>query len=761
MKRFFPLIFIGLAVIFFWQFFIKGLLPIPSDTIVGLYHPWRDFYAQEYPNGIPFKNFLITDPIRQQYPWRYSAIDSLKKGSLPLWNPYNFSGYPLLANLQSAVFYPLNIILFFTAFDYGWSFLIFLQPLLAGLFLYFYLKNLNLREEACFLGSLAFSFGGFFTAWLEWNTVLHVALWLPLILLSIDKIFFLNNKENDKINKTIFWGSVFIFSTISSFFAGHLQTFFYLLIISILYITVRLLNYSSRKRKKTFFLFTIFYLLFILVTSVQWFPTLKFILSSAREFDQIIWQKEGWFIPWEHLIQFFVPDFFGNPATLNYWGVWNYAEMIGYIGVLPLIFAVFNLIFRKDKKTLFFGSLFFLSLIFVTPTWFAKLPYVLQIPLISTSQPTRLLFITDFSLAVLASLGFDYFLRLSAEKKNRLFKKTFVTLSLIGLVYGGVWVFILLGNSIVSAENMVVAKRNLILPTLLFISSSVFLIVLLLVKNKIIRNMFIIFILTITIFDLFRFSWKFTPFTKREYLFPETKITKFLQNQQQPFRFMVTDNRIFPPNFSSVYGIQSIDGYDPLYLNNYSRFAAAWIRGKPDISYFSFNRIINIQNYESRFADLLNVKYVLSLDELKSEKLIKVSEEGQIKIYENRNVFLRAFFVEDFIEVSNQQEMIDAMFNNSINLRKTALLYKKDKVVVGENDLGNNETVDLIIYQSDRIKIKTSADSERLLILTDVYYPSWKVYIDGQEEKMHEVDYILRGVVVPQGQHEVLFVNKL
>src|SRR5437016_1573484 len=112
--------------IFFAPFFLKQLLPIPSDTIVGLYHPFRDLYARQFPRGIPYKNFLITDPVRQQYPWRKLTIELEKKIQLPLWNPYIFSGTPLLANFQSGAFYPLNIIFYIFPFTIGWSLLIFL-----------------------------------------------------------------------------------------------------------------------------------------------------------------------------------------------------------------------------------------------------------------------------------------------------------------------------------------------------------------------------------------------------------------------------------------------------------------------------------------------------------------------------------------------------------------------------------------------------------------------------------------------------------
>src|SRR3989344_187482 len=213
MKKLIPFFFIFLLIIiFFWQFLFKGLIPIPSDTIIGLYHPFRDFYEKNYPNGIPFKNFLITDPVRQQYPWRDLAISLEKKTELPLWNPYNFAGTPLLANFQSAAFYPLNILFFIFSLPVAWGFLILLEPLLASIFFYLYLENIKLNKMSIFFGAVAFGFSGFSMAWLEWGTVMHTALWLPLLLLSIDKI--------TKSKKYFLWTIVFIFSLSSSFLAG-------------------------------------------------------------------------------------------------------------------------------------------------------------------------------------------------------------------------------------------------------------------------------------------------------------------------------------------------------------------------------------------------------------------------------------------------------------------------------------------------------------------------------------------------------------
>src|SRR3990167_950447 len=147
-KNFWIIVLVGFILSFFWKFFAQGLLPIPADTIVGLYHPFLDYYAKVSPQGVPFQNFLITDPIRQIIPWKSLVVDSFSSGFLPLWNPYEMAGKPLLANFQSSPFYLFNILLFVKPFEISWSFFIILQPILAGTFMFLYLKNLKLDGRA-------------------------------------------------------------------------------------------------------------------------------------------------------------------------------------------------------------------------------------------------------------------------------------------------------------------------------------------------------------------------------------------------------------------------------------------------------------------------------------------------------------------------------------------------------------------------------------------------------------------------------------
>jgi len=745
---------IFIVLIFFWNFFIRGFLPIPADTIVGLYHPFRDFYAKEYPRGIPFKNFLITDPVRQQIPWKNLAIELEKKLNLPLWNPYNFTGTPLLANFQSGVFYPFNLIFFVIPFAYGWSLFIVISSILAAIFTYFYLKNLKLDSLSSFFGAIVFTFSGFAVSWMEWGNIMHTAAWLPLILLSVDKLY--EQKLNNKNQSVKIWFLILLLSTVFSFFSGHLQIFFYVLLVSFAYVIFRW--FLNGKKREHLLLFTAYYLLFIAVTAIQWIPTLQFINLSARAIDIIDWRTAGWFIPWQNIVQFIAPDFFGNPATLNYFGVFNYGEFIGYVGVQPLVFAVFS-IFKRDKTAIFFWGILAISFLFAFQNLISELPYRLSIPFISTSQPTRLIFLIDFSLSILAAIGFNHFLK---TKERR---RIFLSLSFFSIIFISLWLFVLyFGKNYLEIENLVVSQRNLILPTIIFIISSLILFLYVIFEKRLktlkynILLVLCYLLLAIVLFDLFRFGWKYITFSESKYMYPDTKVTKFLQENLGDHRVMSTDSRIFPPNFSAMYRIQSVDGYDPLFLQRYAELIAASERGVADISApYGFNRIITPQHYRNEIVNLLGVKYLLTFSEPDKEHFKKVFSEGETQVYENTNVLPRAFFVENLLLAVTKQDVIEAIYRNKDNLKNIA-------VVEGNNNLNkswNKGIVKIVNYSENKVVIQTENEKDGFLVLTDSFYPTWKAFVDDKPTHIYLTDYNFRGIIVPEGTHKIVFENNL
>jgi len=109
MKRALPCIFLILvAGIFFYQSIFFGRIPFPGDMLIAQYVPWKyeailGFNPGSYPNKAQY-----FDVLQQLFPWKQLVVDQIQSGKVPLWNPYNFSGAPLLANIQSAVFNPIQ-----------------------------------------------------------------------------------------------------------------------------------------------------------------------------------------------------------------------------------------------------------------------------------------------------------------------------------------------------------------------------------------------------------------------------------------------------------------------------------------------------------------------------------------------------------------------------------------------------------------------------------------------------------------------------
>ncbi len=84
--------------------------------------------------------YLLTERDLAPYfiPPRFFWVESIKHGSFPLWNPYQFSGHPFFANPQHAILYPLNGLFFLFPFDVAFNAIIILHFFLGGLFTYLF-----------------------------------------------------------------------------------------------------------------------------------------------------------------------------------------------------------------------------------------------------------------------------------------------------------------------------------------------------------------------------------------------------------------------------------------------------------------------------------------------------------------------------------------------------------------------------------------------------------------------------------------------
>ncbi len=396
-----PIFFITfVTAIFFYPVWFNKLIPLPVDTLVNIHIPWTEVRWPGYPAGVPFKNGEITDSISQFYPWRSLVGEYWRAGKFPLWNPYMFSGFPLLATLHSAALYPLNALYIFFSNSVAWTGLVILQIYLSGVFMYFFLKRLDLTNEASVLGAVVFSFSGYMIAWLEFAAGGHAGLWLPLLLLLE-----LNLVKSLSLKWLLPTAMVFFFI----FTAGDFQVPLYSVITYLLF-GVYLIGWHEIRRFKFYrqTVLIIFGLVFgILLSLPQLLPTFELFSQSIRGNDPYIREYFFGLMDWVKVTNFIWPDFFGNVTTGNYWARFGFNEYISFTGIISIIFVVYGVFTKKIKEEIFFFLLLILSLFFLFPTPLGFLPYSLHIPALSTSSASRIIFLVDFCLAVLSAYGFS------------------------------------------------------------------------------------------------------------------------------------------------------------------------------------------------------------------------------------------------------------------------------------------------------------------------------------------------------------------
>ena len=466
-----------------------------------------------------------------------------------------------------------------------------------------------------------------------------------------------------------------------------------------------------------------------------------------REIDQgYFFGRTDWFIPPQNLLQLLAPDFFGNPTTYNYWGVWNWAEFVSFIGAVPLFMALgalFNFQ-RASREIRFFVFLAGLSLLLALASPISKIPYVFNFPFIASMQPSRIIFLLDFSLAILAAFGLEIFLK---EKVPRFFLLSLALLATVLLILLALTkTQSSLFPQVKGLDPTRIAFRNLIPPTVMILILSV----LMIIKAKFNRQkLLILVIFALTFIELFRFYHKFTPFSKINWIFPQTQITKYLSSRQKPFRVMTTDRRILNTNIPAVYGIETVAGYDPLYLESYAKLVSSWESGNLDKP-GSFNRIITPQKYNSPIANLLNVEYILTFDEISDPGFEKVFQEGQTKVFKNNNALPRAFFVNEVVGVAKEDQELEKLLSKNYNLATSAVSstfeFPKQNF---------SASVAFKQYSDQSFKIATTSDKKAPLILSNVFYPGWKAFVDGREAEVKRANFMFQAVVVPEGEHEV------
>ena len=751
-RKVWAIVLIIIPLLFFYQILLYQKLPFPGDLLIAEYNPWKTYsYLGYNPGSYPNKAQYF-DVLRQLYPEKMFSISQIKNSQVPLWNPYNFSGVPLLANFQSAVFYPLGLLYLIFDIPIAWSILVIAQPLMSFYFTYLYMRKLKVSKEASLLAAVSYAFSHFMIVWLEYNTIGHVISFLPLVLLSI---------ENLLERKTAFWSFVFVFALVSSILAGHIQIAGYIFIFVFIYIVIR-------ARKKLFSLLTLF-VLSVGISGIQLLPGIELIINSARSNHEYSFMLQKILIQPNQLAMLLVPDFFGNPATRNYFLQDTYIGKVTSIGLISLFFASLNFFIKKNIFIKFYLTTSAIVLILVTLNPITRFLYSFDIPIISASSPTLSTFVIAFSLSILAGFGLDAF-------KNKTFSNRVILFSLAGFtsLFSILWFIVFLAPQILNIQseiNSLITKKNLLYETILL--GFIFISMLIMVRFKD-KRVFILFVLIfLQTADLWRSFNKFNPFVPKELFFPSTEITTFLKNNAGIDRFWGYKAAEIEANFATYYSLFSPDGYNPLYPKSYGEFINLSKSGKLLDNFNTTNRsdaIISREgslkenNSRLKTLDLLGTSYILdrvengsTIDDFPSERFENVYEDNGWKVFKNLRTAPRIFLTASYEVYSSKKDFESKFGSPNFDPSTTILLEKDPGIKLGED---KQAIVGVKQYSPNKVILQTKASEDQLLFLSDTFFPGWKGDIDGKPSEIIRANYAFRAMVIPKGKHAVVMEYK-
>jgi len=294
--------------------------------------------------------FVLRDVLTFFHPWQTAVRESVHAGVLPLWNHESLCGVPLLANLQSGFFYPINWLYWFLPFDRALTLGMVLHLTIAGALLRGFLRRVGLAEPAAFLGGALFAYGTWTLAHLEFPMQLGSAVWIPLMWSGLWQAMRQGSVRG------LAKGGV---ALALSLFAGYPQMTFYGLLSATLLALALLpgaLRGESRLRLRRVVAWPTILVIGAMAAAVQLLPSRQMAELSAKAAPYSADVAMTRSLPPQALVGLLDPYFHGFPGVDRYWGgeTAEFAFGTFYLGAAALVWIAGSALtfarFRRQRR---------------------------------------------------------------------------------------------------------------------------------------------------------------------------------------------------------------------------------------------------------------------------------------------------------------------------------------------------------------------------------------------------------------------------
>lgn len=439
----------------------------------------------------------------------------------------------------------------------------------------------------------------------------------------------------------------------------------------------------------------------------------------------------------------------------TYWGPQGSTAGPIYVGAMVIFLAVFGFIFLKSRLKWWLLTITILS---ITLSWGRNFMFLSELfidyfPGYNKFRTVNMiLVIAEFSIPLLAFLALDRLLKDPPAKKE--FMKT---LKLSVYIVGGLSLFFLLFAGMMSFtgpgdERYMAQGPNPFIEALMADRQTIFrkdalrsLIMVLLgaallyfyYEKKIKQQHFFLALGLLVLIDLWPVNKRYfnndnfdNPRTVQDGWQPMTADQQILQDPDPHYR--VFDLSTDPFNSARAsYFHKSLGGYHGAKMQRYQELI-----------------MFHIARNNMDVLNMLNTKYFI----------VPVQQGGEAQAQMNPAALGNAWFVDSYRIVENANEEIEAL--NDFDPSSEVIIDKRFNDYVAGKTFSADTISNIILdaYHPNRLSYSYSSGTEQLAVFSEIFYEKgWKSFVDGQEVPHIRVNYTLRGMVLPAGEHSIEF----
>lgn len=436
----------------------------------------------------------------------------------------------------------------------------------------------------------------------------------------------------------------------------------------------------------------------------------------------------------------------------TYWGDLMFTSGPAYFGIVAVFLFILGLFIIKD-----FRKWWLLTAVIVTVMismgknmeWFNRLLFD-NLPLLNKFRaPSSILSITAIFIPILGILALK---KVSEEdNKSQFIKPLYIT----GAILGGLMIVLLfMGRGLFSFEHigdeqydqikdvLIETRKSLFSSTLirsLLFTLATFGVLWMYLKEKISSSILIGLVAVLGLIDQVSISSGYLGYkdfvSKSAYkksFDPRPVDLQILQDKQLDFR--VYDATINTFNSASTsYFHKTIGGYSAVKMQRYQDIIER-----------------HISKGNQRVLNMLNTKY-----------FIINGPDGNPTAQMNPAALGNSWFINRIVFVNDDNAEIDSL--TTFDPSGDVIINKQFQEYVGNLNPSKNGSIDLISYSPNKLEYKSNTKGEQLAVFSEVYYgpnKGWQAYLDGQPVDHIRVDYLLRGLKVPDGAHTIIFEFK-